>query len=124
MTDISDTTVNPTQPETWYEKAWRPACGFAVAIGSVIGVVGITYLGYKGISNPAALNIIPSLSSSLVLLLGVPGAATGIAAWHKGVQQVEATKGTVETNIAKVNSATTVAVAEVNAGTPSKGDGQ
>ena len=77
--------------ETWYQKAWRPANGFCVAIGSFVGVVASCFLfGYAIIYKDSnAINAIPQLATSLSLILAVPGAAVGIAAWHRGKQQRE-----------------------------------
>lgn len=77
--------------ETWYQKAWRPANGFCVAIGSFVGVAASCFLfGYAIIYKDAnAINAIPQLATSLGMILAVPGAAVGIAAWHKGKMQRE-----------------------------------
>lgn len=78
--------------EAWYQKGWRPANGFAVALGSFAGVLAVCWLGYIAIKtqNPTALNMIPALSLAIAGILAVPGAAVGIAAWHRGMQQREA----------------------------------
>jgi hypothetical protein len=62
--------------ETWYQKGWRPANGFAVALGSFCGVIGACWLCYLAIARkaPTALNAIPQLATSIALILGVPGA--------------------------------------------------
>lgn len=80
--------------EAWYQKAWRPANGFCVAVGSFLGVLAVCYLFYLALvqKDIAALNVIPSLATSLTMILAVPGAAVGIAAWHRGVAQVEEAK--------------------------------
>lgn len=80
--------------EAWYQKAWRPANGFAVALGSLCGVIGACLLFYRAIvqRDATALNAIPQLATSLALILGVPGAAVGIAAWHRGKMQREEVK--------------------------------
>jgi hypothetical protein len=79
------------QGEAWYQKAWRPANGFAVAIGSLFATVGACYLCYVGIiqKDPSAIAAIPQLATSISLILAVPGAAVGIAAWHRGRMQRE-----------------------------------
>ena len=75
--------------ETWYQKAWRPANGFCVAIGSFVGVVFTCYLFYLGIieKDLTAINAVPQLATALALILGIPGAAVGIASWHRGKQK-------------------------------------
>lgn len=80
--------------EAWYQKAWRPANGFAVALGSFCAVIGACILTAQAIANkdPSALNAIPQLATSIALILGVPGAAVGIAAWHRGKMQREEVK--------------------------------
>jgi hypothetical protein len=77
--------------EAWYQKAWRPACGFSVALGSFLGVIGTCYLSYKGIilKDANAMVAIPALATSIATILAIPGAAVGIAAWHRGMLQRE-----------------------------------
>lgn len=80
--------------ESWYQKAWRPANGFAVAFGSFAAVLFVCYLFYEALTGPntaqqitAVANSLPNLVSSLAMLLGVPGTAVGISAWHRGKQK-------------------------------------
>lgn len=89
------TELENSDKETWYQKAWRPANGFAVALGSFAGVLAVCWLGYQAIKtkDPTALNMIPALSLAIAGILAVPGAAVGIAAWHRGMQQREEVKG-------------------------------
>lgn len=77
--------------ESWYQKAWRPANGFCVALGSFLGVVTTCWLFYLALlgSHPEAIAAIPQLASSIAMILAVPGAAVGIAAWHRGMLQRE-----------------------------------
>jgi len=99
-TDIA--TVNATMQaelvnsanESWYQKAWRPANGFAVAAASFLAVVFVCALFYQALTSSMGgnsiaqvVNIIPSLATSIAMILGVPGTAVGIAAWHRGVQK-------------------------------------
>ncbi|MCX5818992.1 MAG: 3TM-type holin [Deltaproteobacteria bacterium] len=85
--------------EAWYQKAWRPANGFAVAAGSLTSVWFVCYLFYKvlvTVSLAAAvstiLNVLPQLAIAISTLLAIPGAAVGIAAWHRGQQKREEEK--------------------------------
>jgi len=81
--------------EAWYQKAWRPANGFAVAAGSFLATLFCCYLFYAALNTPRGegmtvaevINVIPSLASAIALILGVPGAAVGIAAWHRGKEK-------------------------------------
>jgi hypothetical protein len=84
--------------ESWYQKAWRPACGFSVALGSFAAVAFVCYLFYVAIigHDTTALPLVPQLASAVALILGVPGAAVGIAAWHRGrekIAQIQAAAG-------------------------------
>lgn len=97
MAIINATMVSELQnsdKEAWYQKAWRPFCGFSVAAGSFSGVVVCGLLFWRAIidKDPTALNAIPGLATSMAMILGVPGAAVGIAAWHRGVAQVQEVK--------------------------------
>lgn len=89
--------------ESWYQKAWRPACGFAVAIGSFAGVLGTIILLILGIfyGKPEAINAIPQLAMAIAAILAVPGAAVGIAAWNRGVMQIEEVRGKAAAAAAK-----------------------
>lgn len=84
--------ISNSQNETWYQKAWRPACGFAVAIGSLFAVVMLCIAFILSIfyGKPELMAAMPAFASALALILAPPGAACGIAAWHKGMQQREA----------------------------------
>jgi len=79
--------------EAWYQKAWRPACGFAVATGSFMAVYFVCRLFADALAGPdniaTVVSVIPQLATSVAMILGVPGAATGIAAWHRGMQKRE-----------------------------------
>ena len=76
--------------ESWYQKAWRPFNGFVIGAGSFVATVFTCYLFYLGLINKdaGAINAVPQLATSIALILGVPGAAVGIAAWHRGRKQV------------------------------------
>lgn len=101
VNDTIQTELANSANEAWYQKAWRPACGFSLAIGSFVGVFFTCILFYKAIieNNIDALNAIPQLATSLALILGVPGAAVGIAAWHRGVEKIEDIKASLSTSI-------------------------
>lgn len=84
--------VNAAQ-EAWYQKAWRPACGFSVAAGSFAAVLFVCALFYQALISgdiASTVSVVPSLASAIALILGVPGAAVGIAAWHRGRQKITA----------------------------------
>lgn len=72
--------------ESWLQKNWRPLCGLAVAIGSVFSVVifCIAFLLSLFLGKAEAISALPALASAVALILGVPGAAVGITAWHAG----------------------------------------
>lgn len=78
--------------EAWYQKAWRPANGFAVAIGSLFAVIVLCIAFVLGLfyGKGEMIAQLPVLASSLALILGVPGTAVGIAAWHRGKEKREA----------------------------------
>jgi hypothetical protein len=90
----AETIASPSQ--TWYQKAWRPANGFCVALGSFSAVLFVCFLFYTAITNPAlvggiggVLNVLPALALSITSILAIPGAAVGITAWHRGMMQRE-----------------------------------
>lgn len=84
--------------QAWYQKAWRPANGFAVAIGSLLSILFVCYLFYTALTRPdlgmnvaTVINTIPTLAFAIASILAVPGAAVGVAAWHRGkMQRIEA----------------------------------
>jgi roadblock/LC7 domain-containing protein len=90
--------TNASASESWYQKAWRPFNGFVVGAGSFVSVLFVCYLFYEaivsttlGMSVAAVIGMIPQLATSIALILSVPGAAVGIAAWHRGkLQRIEA----------------------------------
>ena len=83
-----------SQNEAWYQKAWRPANGFSIALGSFVAVLGATWLMYEGIvhGRSEAILAIPQLATGIAMILAVPGAAVGIAAWKRGSEQIERVK--------------------------------
>ena len=78
--------------DTWLQKNWRPLCGLAVAAGSFLGVTFTGAVCVMGLwmHDASAIGILPSISASIALVLGVPGAAVGIVAWHKGKEETAA----------------------------------
>lgn len=75
--------------EEWYQKAWRPANGFAIATGSFVAVFFTCILFWRAITakDLGAISAIPQLAAAIAMILSVPGAAVGIAAWHRGVEK-------------------------------------
>jgi hypothetical protein len=97
MQIVNDTFTQELQNsanEAWYQKAWRPANGFCVALGSFVGVIGVTWLMFEAIGhgNTNALLAVPQLATAIAMILAVPGAAVGIAAWKRGSAQIEEIK--------------------------------
>lgn len=83
--------------EVWYQKAWRPANGFSIALSSFVSVVFICILFYRALSGSGpnvaqVIAIIPQLATAIATILAVPGAAVGIASWWRGKQKVAAQK--------------------------------
>lgn len=86
--------------ENWFQKGWRPFNGYVVGLGSFVAVCFVCYLFGQALTLKDAASIasvvgmVPQLATSIALVLGVPGAAVGITAWHRGVtQRIEAQKG-------------------------------
>jgi len=83
--------------EAWYQKAWRPANGFSVALGSFVAVLFVCSLFYQamflhmpdGMTILQVVNVVPQLATAVATILAVPGAAVGIAAWHRGKMKRE-----------------------------------
>ena len=82
--------VTNSANETWYQKGWRPANGFVVALGSLFATVAVCWLFYVSIktNNANALAAIPGVTFAVASILAVPGAAVGITAWHRGKLQI------------------------------------
>lgn len=76
--------------ETWYQKGWRPFCGFIVGIIALVTSVGVLWLSWLALASKDmnALNAIPTIVSSIAMVLAIPGAAVGITAWHRGRAQI------------------------------------
>ena len=96
--------LNNSKTESWLQKNWRPLCGISVALGSFFGVVltGVAFGAAIFFRDAEILTKLPDAVSSIALVLGVPGAAVGIIAWHKGNQEVQDSKNT---GVAEVASA-------------------
>lgn len=83
--------LNNSKDEAWYQKAWRPANGFSLAIGSFCTVMFTCYLFYKALvlKDMTGLTMLPQLAMSVAAILAIPGAAVGIASWKRGSQKIE-----------------------------------
>jgi len=96
---VNQTMQVETKSEHWAQWSWRPFNGFILGLGTIEALSALSYLAYRGIvmKDPAALGMIPALAAAFIGILGVPGAAVGIASWHRGVlkrrQAGEAAKG-------------------------------
>lgn len=86
--------------EEWYQKAWRPFCGFSLGLGTLVGVYFTCILFASAISSKdmTALTMLPQLTISLTGLLAIPGAAVGIASWKRGSQKIEREKRLSQTS--------------------------
>jgi hypothetical protein len=87
--------LTSSKDEAWYQKAWRPANGFSLALGSFAAVIFTCYLFYRAIAakDATALTMLPQLAISITAILAVPGAAVGVASWKRGQQKIEELKG-------------------------------
>lgn len=96
--DVSDVgAVNATMIAESRTSAvgWRSFCGYVVGVASMITVAGVLYLAYLALSgkDPQALNAIPTIVSSIAMVLVIPGSAVGITAWHHGMADRIAAQG-------------------------------
>lgn len=84
--------------EEWYQKAWRPFNGFVVGFASLVTVAGVLWLSWLALvgKDMNALNAIPTIVSSIAMVLAIPGAAVGITAWHRGRAQIAEIQSTVK----------------------------
>lgn len=86
---INQTMIAEAKSEHWLQWAWRPLNGLALALGSFATVIGVLALAAIAISgkDPNAMNLVPTVVTSISMVLGIPGAVCGIASWHRGVMQ-------------------------------------
>lgn len=84
--------------EDWYQKAWRPFNGFVVGFASLVTVAGVLWLSWLALAGKDlnALNAIPTIVSSIAMVLAIPGAAVGITAWHRGRAQIAEIQSSVK----------------------------
>jgi hypothetical protein len=77
------------KPESWWITGWRPACGWVIAVASLMLVAGVLVLTYMAIvdHDATAMNAIAGVVFSVTSALAIPGAAAGITAWHRGMLQ-------------------------------------
>lgn len=76
--------------ENWWQKGWRPFNGYVLGVASLVTVGGVFFLAYLALSgkDANALNAIPTIVTSIAMVLAIPGAAVGITAWHRGRAQI------------------------------------
>ena len=86
--------------ESWFQKNWRPMCGMSVAAGSFMTTAILGLLFWRALEGHdlAALNVIPQLALATATVLGVPGAAVGIIAWHAGKNDIATTAVSQQTS--------------------------
>lgn len=84
--------------ENWWQTGWRPFNGYVVGLAALVTVAGVFYLAFLALSgkDANALNAIPTIVSSIAMVLAIPGAAVGITAWHRGVAQIQEIKNAVK----------------------------
>lgn len=88
--------------ENWWQKGWRPANGYVLALASFVAVVFVCFLFWQAMTLKEAASIatvcamVPQLAMAIAAILAVPGAAVGITAWHRGRMQVEQAKGVTQ----------------------------
>lgn len=90
---INETLRSEAQAEHWPTYSWRPAIGFAVALG-MLGTVIIVLLAYGGVifgNYPAAtLDHIPAMLGAMAMLLtGVAAPILGVASYWRGKMQAD-----------------------------------
>lgn len=75
--------------ENWWQTGWRPFNGYVIGLTSFVTVCGVLWLSWEALTGKDlnALNAIPTIVSSIAMVLAIPGAAVGITAWHRGVAQ-------------------------------------
>lgn len=97
VNDTMKVELENSHKEAWYQKAWRPANGFAVAAGSFVAVIFTCILFAQAVwfKDPAAINAIPALATAIAMILAVPGAAVGITAWKRSVEKLKKLKGDI-----------------------------
>lgn len=93
---VNQTMQAEAKSEHWLQWSWRPLNGYALAIGSLASVIGTLWLCYQAVvaKDPGALNALPTLVTSITMVLAIPGAVCGVTAWHRGMNQIEQTKKT------------------------------
>lgn len=92
---VNKTMQEEAKSEHFLQWSWRPLNGYALAIGSLFSVLGTIWLCYQAVigKDPTALNALPALVTSITMVLAIPGAVCGVTAWHRGLNQIEQTKG-------------------------------
>jgi hypothetical protein len=88
---VNETMRAESQSERWPQYSWRPACGFALAIGFLllIAIVGWVAVVAVAENRPALFAAIPELVGAFLGLFGSMAAVVGVTAWHRGQQKRE-----------------------------------
>ncbi len=88
---VNSTMQAEAYSEKWPQYSWRPFWGFTSALAFIGFVYFILFLAYKAIhqGETSALNMIPTIITSMTGLFAIPGAILGITAWHRGKEKRE-----------------------------------
>ncbi len=88
--DVNKTMQAEVVADHWPTYSWRPAIGFAVAIGILGGVLAVL-MSYGavmlGLAKPEVLQYLPGMLGALAALLAIPSPILGIASWFRGKMQ-------------------------------------
>lgn len=86
---VNETMRAEAKSEHWMQWAWRPTCGFSLALGFVLLVVLIGWMSLSAISEnrPELFSHIPGIVSAFTLLFGSMAAVVGVTAWHRGQEK-------------------------------------
>ncbi len=89
VASVNTTMQAETKSEHWMQWAWRPTCGFALAIGFLvlIGLIGWICIQSVVTQQPSLLGMIPPILEAFTVLFGSMAAVVGVTAWHRGVMQ-------------------------------------
>jgi hypothetical protein len=89
ISDVNTTMRAEGASEHWPQWSWRPAIGFAFALGFLACVLFVCVLAWQAVGGgkPDAISMIPTLVSAFAALFAIPGAILGVAAHHRGKQK-------------------------------------
>lgn len=86
---VNETMRGEAKSEHWAQWAWRPTCGFALALGFILLICLVGWASVLAINENRheLFGVIPQIVGAFTTLFGAMAAVVGVTAWHRGQEK-------------------------------------